>query len=32
MNKQSSPGARFRVAVNEEQPLQVVGAINECMA
>ena len=28
MTKQLSPGARFRAAVNEEKPLQVVGAIN----
>jgi methylisocitrate lyase len=28
MAKQSSPGERFRIAVNEEKPLQVVGAIN----
>jgi methylisocitrate lyase len=25
---QPSPGARFRVAVSEEKPLQVIGAIN----
>ncbi len=28
MSKESSAGARFRAAVNEEKPLQVVGAIN----
>jgi methylisocitrate lyase len=27
-SKESSPGARFRAAVREEKPLQVVGAIN----
>ena len=27
-NKLASPGARFRLAVEEEKPLQVVGAIN----
>ncbi|HET6515131.1 MAG TPA: methylisocitrate lyase [Thermodesulfovibrionales bacterium] len=28
MNRLSSPGARFRAAMKEEKPLQVVGAIN----
>jgi len=28
MTKQSSAGARFRAAINEEKPLQVVGVIN----
>ncbi len=28
MSKESSAGARFRAAVNEEKPLQVIGAIN----
>ena len=28
MNPSQSPGARLRQAVREEQPLQVVGAIN----
>ena len=28
MNRPASPGIRFRTAVNEEKPLQVVGAIN----
>ena len=28
MSKPSSPGACFRAAVNEEKPLQIVGAIN----
>jgi len=28
MTKQSSPGARFRIAIEEEHPLQIVGAIN----
>lgn len=28
VNRPSSPGASFRAAVNEEKPLQVVGAIN----
>ncbi|HUJ18099.1 MAG TPA: methylisocitrate lyase [Nitrospirota bacterium] len=28
MTKQNSAGARFRAAINEEKPLQVVGAIN----
>src|ERR1035438_3013689 len=27
-SRQSSPGTRFRVAVEEERPLQVAGAIN----
>lgn len=28
LSRQSSPGARFRVAIREEKPLQVAGAIN----
>lgn len=28
MNERSSAGTRFRIAVNQEKPLQVVGAIN----
>src|SRR5208283_3967693 len=28
MNRPLSPGSRFRAAVNEEKPLQVVGVIN----
>lgn len=28
MNRPSSPGALFRSAINEERPLQVVGAVN----
>ncbi len=27
-SRQSSPGARFRLALNEEKPLQIAGAIN----
>src|SRR5579863_7546177 len=30
--KQRSPGARFRAALEEEKPLQVVGAINAYVA